>query len=127
MPNMSAPEEYSVDLAPLLSALLEGQLSEPQRAQLTAVLRDSMEARQFYLGYLETHALLRAELGVTPMRLQPQELADLCSAALTEQPENLSDGHPSVSPLRRATALADESLTFVGQGRCWPRPWASSP
>jgi hypothetical protein len=101
---MSTPEEIPQDLAPLLSALLEGQLSEPQRAQLASLLRNSPEARRYYLGYLETHALLRAELGVAPVTLQPQELADLCSAALAEQPADLSCGLPSVSPLRRAAA-----------------------
>jgi anti-sigma factor RsiW len=103
---MSTPEEVPHGLAPLLSALLEGQLTEIQQAELASLLRENPEARRYYLGYLETHALLRTELGIAPQELPPQEMAELCEAALANRPqsEDLSDGLPSNSPLRRAAS-----------------------
>lgn len=95
---MSAPENHPQELAQLLSKLLEERLDQTEQSRLAFLLRESQEARRFYLGYVETHALLRAEFGAAPWTMNRQDAAVLGAIASSERPLAESTGLPLPSP-----------------------------
>ncbi|MEX0791937.1 MAG: hypothetical protein WD045_02290, partial [Pirellulaceae bacterium] len=44
------------ELVVLLQAVLEGTLTQPQRAELASILASSQEAQRFFVDYLGLHA-----------------------------------------------------------------------
>ena len=63
---MSPEREYDRKLETLVSAMIDGTMSETEEVRLGALLRDHPEAQQAYLDLCLTHALLRQELGALP-------------------------------------------------------------
>ena len=59
---MIEPQDWLARLEPLLSALLEGELTDADRAALDDILRHEPEARQFYARYMFVHAALSWKL-----------------------------------------------------------------
>ena len=57
------PAAQSDSLQPLLIGLLDDQLSDDDHRQLAGLLRNDRAARTYYLQYMLTDALLRAEFG----------------------------------------------------------------
>ena len=55
---MNANYEPSAELADLLVMLTEGELDEPQRARLNAIMSEDPAARDHYVSYMSTHAML---------------------------------------------------------------------
>ncbi len=58
------PNETNPELSILLPAMLDGEMTDAERARLADLLRDDPQAQQVYLDFCWTHALLRRELGV---------------------------------------------------------------
>ena len=55
---MNADYEPSAELADLLVTLTEGDLDESQRARLNELMSEDQAARDYYVSYMSTHAML---------------------------------------------------------------------
>jgi len=114
---MSTPcEEIRPELETLLGALAEGQLDDPGRKRLSAILREHPDARQFYLDYCQMHALLQSAHGDLQALENPavgrrRVLGGLAAAAALL----LAAG---AIVLSRGRGLVDASLSGV-QGPAW--------
>ncbi len=60
---MNFERQPDQELSLLLSAMLDGQMTDAEESRLAELLRDNPDAQESYLDYCRTHALLRQELG----------------------------------------------------------------
>ena len=110
---MSEIQDWRTRLEPLLSALMEGELTDADRAALDDILRAESEARQFYARYLFVHAALTwKQRGANALPADPLPAADFAAPqAAAAAPESIAEDP------RRATTAPSQPL--VTAGRSW--------
>lgn len=134
--NMPAPDRCPAELAPLLSLLLDGQLSAAQQDKLQTLLRESQDCRRYYLRFMNVHAATQWVLGEAKPQQQaiaidPQDdsyldtfsnLEDTSAYALAELARLHDEGLKQPVRLRmRRKRQAPHQLTDLGVVRRIPR------
>lgn len=135
---MTGSSDRSAELRPLLTALLDGDISADDGRQLECIITEDKTARQLYCRYMQLHVMLQFEQRVPRAPVEPSESAEAvleyirsASAKLLgrdEQPFEcpVVSIKPAAQPIVFSTGESSKEGNFAQSARVQDAPFGSA-